>query len=408
MRSLTACSQPREGVTPSMFISYYDYLRDAGVYRARARLINCLKRNNGNVTATAQDMGTTRVTVRKVWRQYCRGGFSGLSDGRHGPMTPYNRIDPAWEHQILSDYQSGPIKTLTSFRIVFNRCYGTTFSYHVFDRVTRAERNRYKPTFKKKHKRQRTLREKYQQDPDGALRHWQFDPKYLDDIEYFYPQMKALDLPRYQLGFRDVVTGSTFFSYSHSLTKNVMEAAIARFLEHLQRWNIRLEGLDLQTDNDTAMVNHSGKQRTAFTRIIEDVYGASHSQIPPGACWLQGYIESFNWTCEQMFYRVEDFGSFKEFLEKAITWQLTYNLIRPAPALGDRTPYEVAKQHYPQLTPKFYLNLPPMVYDGDEPSPRIKETGEGGYYLSGEAKKQENGLKTLSYTPEFGFILYGL
>jgi len=49
-----------------MQITYYDYLKDAGVYKARCRVVQSLKENNWNTSKTAKAMGTTRKTVRKI------------------------------------------------------------------------------------------------------------------------------------------------------------------------------------------------------------------------------------------------------------------------------------------------------------------------------------------------------
>lgn len=187
-----------------------------------------------------------------------------------------------------------------------------------------------------------------------------------------------MGLPPYQLGFKDIVSGSVFISYTYSLSKNVLANAATRFLNHLKEHQIPTEKLSLQSDNDTAIVGPPQQQtRPLFTKIVEDVFQAEHEGIPPGACWQQGYIEAYNWICELEFYSVEKFKSLKEFLEKAYTYQLVYNLLRPQPALGDKTPYQVAKEVYPYLKPCFYFDLSPIIYRGDEPAPRLVNLAKG-------------------------------
>lgn len=251
MKCITTRREVRE---PSVRISYYEYLKDAGVYKARCKLISSLKKNGYNITQTAKDMQTTRTTVRKVKDLYKKGGLKALTDSREGPDDPHNKISPSWEKKILTEYQNGNIKTLTSFRVVFNRKHDTTFSYPVFWRVTKDERDKGKPKRKKKSKgkSEAKLRARYKGEP---LLHWQKDPKYLTDIAHFVPQMMKFNLPPYQIGIRDVVSGSTFWFYSYSLSKNVLENSIATFLDHLKKWDIPIEEIDIQTDNDTAMVD---------------------------------------------------------------------------------------------------------------------------------------------------------
>ena len=348
-----------------MEISYYDYLRDVGsVYLARNRVLDSLKKNNWNISQTAREMKTTRDTVRMVKRLFQTGGAGKLEDRRKGPKKPHNKIEPRMEELIKDEYQQGSVKTLTNFRLFFNRKYATSYSYKVFRRVLDDERGKRRPKRIKKHKKP-YWREKIK----VPFKMWQFDPKYLDDIEYFYPQMMKLNLPVYQLGFRDVVSGITFVSYSYTLAKSVVENALVRFLGHLTSFNLPTKDLIIQTDNDTAIIGHTTKKDLPFFTRAVSFFGGEHRRIEKGACWKQGYIEAYNYTCELDFYQVEDFRSIKDFLEKAFTYQLVYNVLRPQKDLDNRTPFEAAKQYYPGLNEKFFVDLPPVIYKGDEPSP---------------------------------------
>lgn len=359
-----------------MELSYYEYLKDVkNTYKARIKLLDCLKKNGDNIMRTAKEMKTTRKTVKKIRLLGQKGNLSALEDKRKGPRHQWKKISSDWEKLIRDEFKEGSIKTITNFRLFFNRKHQTGFSYKLFWRICspmlkelQAKPGNYQK-HKKKHKKKAYWREKYQGEP---LLHWQTDPKYLDDIQNFYPQMMKLGLPPYQLGFKDIVSGSVFISYTYSLSKNVLANAATRFLNHLKEHQIPTEKLSLQSDNDTAIVGPPQQQtRPLFTEIVEDVFAAAHERIPKGACWQQGYIEAYNWTCELEFYSVEKFSSLKEFLEKAYTYQLVYNLLRPQPALGEKTPYEVVKETYPHLKPRFYFDLPPIIYRGDEPAPKL-------------------------------------
>ena len=378
-----------------MELSYYEYLKDVkNTYKARLRLVNCLKKNGGNISKTAKEIKTTRKTVRKIKLLTQKGRLSALEDQRKGPKCQWKQISSSWQKLIKKEFSKGLIKTITNFRLFFNRKYGVSFSYKLFWRICSPMLKEIKAKpgnhrkHKKKHKRKAYWREKYQ---DKPLLYWQTDPKYLDDIQTFYPQMIKLGLPRYQLGFRDVVSGSVFISYTYSLSTSVLANAAARFLHHLGKHQIPTDQLQLQSDNDTAIVGPPQQQsRPLFTRIVEDVFSARHERIPPGACWQQGYIEAYNWTCELEFYAIEQFKSLKEFLEKAYTYQLVYNLLRPQPALGNKTPYETAKKVYPDLKPRFYLDLPPIIYHGDEPAPKLVNVDEAAIIESKQLKKTIN------------------
>ena len=348
-----------------MEISYYDYLRDVGsVYLARNRVLDSLKRNKGNISQTAKEMKTTRDTVRLVKRLFQTGGAGNLKDRRKGPKRPHNKIEPQVEELIKDEYSQGSIKTLTNFRFFFNHKYQTNYSYKVFRRVLENERRKRRPKRIKKHKKS-YWREKIK----IPFKMWQFDAKYLDDIEYFYPQMIRWKLPPYQLGFKDVVSGVTFVSYTYTLTQNVVENALVRFLTHLAKFGISTKGLIIQTDNGGEIIGSTLKKNLPlFTRAI-NLVGGEHLRIEKGACWKQGYIEAYNYICELDFYQVEDFKGIKDFLEKAFTYQLVYNILRPQKGLGNQTPFVVVRKYYPTLDERFFVELPPIIYKGDEPSP---------------------------------------
>ena len=324
---------------------------------------------------TARIMKTSKNTVKKIRRLYKEKGLSGLYDQRQGPARQWKKINQSWEDLIRKEFKKGLIKTVSNFRLFFNQKYDKGFSYKLYWRICspllkeiKAKPGNYQK-HKKKHKRKAYWREKYQGE---VFKHWQTDPKYLDDIQIYYSQMMGLGLPPYQLGFRDVVSGSTFIFYSYTLSANVLSNAVFRFLSHLKKWNIPTDNLKLQSDNDPAMIGGAkARERSLFTQITEDVFQAEHLRIPKGACWKQSYIESYNWTCELEFYSVEKFKSLKDFLSKAFTYQLIYNLLRPQAGLDNQTPYQVAKLTYPNLKSTFYTDLPPIIYKGDEPAPKI-------------------------------------
>jgi hypothetical protein len=362
-----------------MQVTYYEYLRDIkDVYKARGKMIDLLKKNKGNIKLTARIMKTSKNTVKKIKKLYEEKGLSGLEDKRQGPEKQWKKIGSSWEKLIRREFKEGLIKTVASFRLFFNTKYKRSFSYKLYWRICspllksiKGKPGNYN-TKKKKHHQKAYWREKYQ---GKVFRYWQTDPKYLDDIEMFWPQILKIGLPKYQLGFKDVVSGSIFFFYTYELNANVMANAVVRFLSHLKRYDIPTDDLELQTDNDATIISGNNKtlntERSVFTRIVEDIFEAEHTRIPKGACWKQGYIESYNWICELEFYSVEHFATLKEFLSKAFTYQLIYNLLRQQPLLGNQTPYQVAKTAYPNLKSTFYTDLPPIIYKGDEPAPGL-------------------------------------
>ena len=83
---------------------------------------------------------------------------------------------------------------------------------------------------------------------------------------------------------------------------------------HLVRFKIPLNDLIIQTDNGGEIVGSTLKKDLPFFTKAVSLLGGEHRRIEKGARWKQGYIESFNYTCELDFYQIENFKSLKDFL----------------------------------------------------------------------------------------------
>jgi hypothetical protein len=73
-------------------------------------------------------------------------------------------------------------------------------------------------------------------------------------------------------------------------------------------------------------------------------YKIFHSTIPPGAHRFQADIKTFHNLEELEFFEIEKFYSLPDFLDKAYSYQLSFNLIRPNSYKENKAPWELKKR----------------------------------------------------------------
>ena len=99
----------------------------------------------------------------------------------------------------------------------------------------------------KKHRRKKDLRE--------IKKRWKLfgqvtvDTKDLNDIPHYWPQMKALGLPRYQFTAREVRSGLMFLGYARENSASNACLFGTILCEHFRACGLDLKGLRFQSDN---------------------------------------------------------------------------------------------------------------------------------------------------------------
>ncbi len=105
-----------------------------------------------------------------------------------------------------------------------------------------------------------------------------------------------------------------------------------------------------QTDNGSEYCGAwSATKPSAYTLALESA-GQIHQTIPPGAHRFQSDIETVHNLIELEFYEIETFANRTDFMEKAYTYQLFFNLERPNTYKENKSPWQLAirleSQHY--------------------------------------------------------------
>lgn len=307
------------------------------------------------VKRAARMFNTTPKTVRKWLRRWEPGSMRGLEDLSRAPKNPKRYITEKQRQQVITLK-----KMLPSFgakRIKDN--FGLTISDKAIRRIWHEEGLLRKK--RKKHKTKQNLR---------ALKaEWKLfeqisiDTKDLDDIPEFWLQMMRLGLPKVQYTAREVVSGMQFLGYAEE--RSLIYAALFAeiLIKHLQKCGVDLSNSRAQTDNGPEFIGSwNAKQDSIFTKTITAVPGFQHTTIPPGAHTWQADVETAHRIIEDEFYEVEIFRNRYDFIQKAATYNLWFNVARKNSYKENQTPWEIAYKRNPKLSPEL-PTLPPLFLD---------------------------------------------
>jgi len=206
------------------------------------------------------------------------------------------------------------------------------------------------------------------------------DTKDLWDIPEYWPQMKFKRLPKIQYTLREVSCGIQFLGFADDRSLTHAELFAEYVNEHLKKHGLITEKGIRQTDNGSEYCGAwSAKGPSAYTRTIESAK-LIHGTIPPGAHRFQSDVETVHNLIEVEFYEIENFADRADFMEKAYTYQLFFNLERPNTYKENKSPWQLAQEKRPDI-PKQALMLPPVDLDALL-NKKLAKLAKGGYYVS--------------------------
>ena len=215
----------------------------------------------------------------------------------------------------------------------------------------------------------RKRRRKYQRKQDLAAvkATWRLfqqisaDTKDLGDIPQFWPQAQSLRLPLVEYTAREVRSGLLFWAFAQKRSAAASAVFAARIQQHLDRWGVNLRDLAWQTDNGSEFIGGHDPHghRTGFPAALGD---SQHLRIPPAAHTYQSDVETVHRLVEDEFFDLETFSSRGEFLAKAQTYQLYFNLARPNSHKENQTPWQIIERLAPRSPLELCL-LPPVFLD---------------------------------------------
>lgn len=292
-----------------------------------------------NISLTAKLFSTSRKTVYKWLKRYEKFGFADLDDYSKRPKNPPNATPLELKQKVIEAKKKYKSLGAEQVKILADLPLCPDTIRKIWREAGFPSRKR-----QKKHKIKQNLRNVKKQ---WALFHQiDIDVKFLNDIPSFFLPMKSLNLPRYQYTARDVTSGLVFwaFAYEYSISNSV--SFLNYLINFLNSFNINLSNITIQTDNGSEFIGSSNaKSISHFTKTCMH-YGITHFTIPPGAHRFQSDVETFHNLEEVEFFDIESasFTSLKDFLDKAYTYQLFFNLIRPNTYKENKTPYDIVRE----------------------------------------------------------------
>jgi len=213
---------------------------------------------------------------------------------------------------------------------------------------------------KKRYQRKRMLSELKKQ--AKALKYWQVDVKYLDDIGSLWPFIEQGIVPKFEYTARDVRTGTTFLAYAYGCNE-INTARFGRVLmEHLKRFGVCTHDVIIQTDNGAENIgNLYSKHDGLLSVIVESIYNGTHKTIPIRSPRFNSHVETFHGIVEREFYTQEYLPTEDVLMGKAQTYLWWYNYQRKH-IKTRKTPFELIKQQT-LIHDTAFLNFPPVILD---------------------------------------------
>jgi hypothetical protein len=189
------------------------------------------------------------------------------------------------------------------------------------------------------------------------------DTKDLMDIPEYYLQAKTRNLPKVQYTFREVSCGILFLGFANNISLTHAQIFSVYINHFLKKFNALPEESMRQTDNGSEYIGSwNAKEPSAYTRSIESLPGQWHNTIFPGAHRMQSDVETIHNLMELEFYEIEQFENRQDFLNKAATYQLFFNLHRPNSYKENKSPLQLVKEKKPDLDQRL-LMIPPVDLD---------------------------------------------
>ena len=307
------------------------------------------------VKPTARLFATTPKTVRKWLNRYRQERLAGLNELPRIPLACPHKTSAAQEQKIVRLRKQFPFMGAKRLKSIHN----LKPSHEAIRRILKehglAARRR------KKHKRKASLREiKKTWKLFGQL---SVDTKDLKDIPHYWPQMKALGLPRYQFTAREIRSGLMFLGYAREQTAVNACTFIRIILQHLRDCGIHVKGIRCQSDNGHEFIGckRQDGRRDGFGPTVE-AFGAIHKRIPIKAWSYNSDVETVHRTIEDEFFDLENFSNQRDFLQRDASYLAWYNLLRPNMNKDNLAPWQIIQQLRPQTSPNL-PRLPPLMLD---------------------------------------------
>jgi len=326
------------------------------------------------IKETVRRFRTTRNTVRKWVRRWRAEGYTGLEDRSRRPKHSPLATPPNERRKLVKLKKKYKRVGAETIKAIENLPHSSKTIRKIWREAGVSSRKR-----RKKHQTKQNLRAIKRQWP--LFHQIDEDTKDLIDIPEYWPQMIRNKLPTHQYTAREVTSGLLFMAFARerSLTNSQLFAEYIN--QSLQTCDVDLSNTTRQTDNGSEYIGSwQAKKDSAYTKTIESIHGQRHQTIPPGAYRFQSDVETVHNLVEVEFYEIETFKDIQDFMNKAYSYQLFFNLLRPNSYKENKTPWQLVREKNPTL-PIEVAMIPPVFLD-DLLDKRLERVAKGGHDVS--------------------------
>lgn len=303
------------------------------------------------IRAATRCFDCSRNTVRKWLRRFKADHNQGLFTKSRAPQFCPHKTSPQVEAAALACRKKTP--GFGARRLIEE--FELKLGHSALNRILRQHQLTRQP--KRRHRRKNDLRAVKAAYP--PFTRFQMDVKYLTDIPFFWPQMQANGLPRFQYTIRELSCGAQFLAYSNELSKTYATFAVDRFLKHLKNHGLDTSKVTLTTDLGTEFDGDTKDYRVGgFHLTIEQNFQAKHQFNPPSCPNANADVESVHSTIETELFDAQVFSSKTDFFAKTATYQLWYNAARKNCSRGYKSPADLLAIKAPKISPKIFLLHP--------------------------------------------------
>ncbi len=304
------------------------------------------------IKPTARAFHTSPPVVRKWVHRFKTEGYCGLEDRSHRPHHCPNETPSHLKEQIIMLKSKYKRLGAEQVKVLDDIPTAAKTMRKIWRQAGISSRKRPKKHITKNNLRE--VKKRYK-----LFEKMLEDTKDLWDIPEYWPQMKAFNLPRVQYTFREVSCGILFLGFANqrSLTHTYLFAIyINHFLKKFKALpcpSIR------QTDNGSEYIGAwNAKKPSAYTLAVEALAGQRHETIFPAAHRMQSDVETIHNLMELEFYEIESFTGRDDFMRKARSYQLFFNLKRPNSYKEHKTPWQLAREKNPHLDKRLLMISP--------------------------------------------------
>ena len=330
-------------------LSYYQIMRNCKDKRAHRYQMIQYALSRG-VKPTARVFGTSPPVVRKWLTRFKEQGYTGLLDLSRRPHYSPKATPQEFKEHIISLRKKYRRLGARQVKALEKLPQAAKTIRKFWREAGVSSRKR-----RKKYITKQNLREVKKQ--FYLFQQSCEDTKNLWDIPEYWPQMKRLNLPKVQYTRREISCGILFTGYANE--RSLIHATLFAAYINCQMKKYKAlpeDSARLQTDNGSEFVGSwNAKEPSVYTKTIESLAGQEHITIFPGAHRMQADVETVHGLMETEFYEIETFADRADFIRKANTYQLFFNLERPNTYKEHKTPWQLAREKKPDLDKRLLM-----------------------------------------------------